>query len=265
VLDREREMTDQASDLAEVGMPFHYNTIAYKLLEQCVPNLSAPAARFRWLTRALAVCLIRAKDDIEAEATGEVHTCRKLLRDIEDVRMSKIRKGTRMVMDEVKKKDHVHDVSSLINFRNLTFTELNNNRPPLKKALDTLADINPRAVSRHPAPSATASFRLSAHRKHCWRRANHRSQRTVDTHWAVVQQLRPMRNRSRRTMLRGGNFAGTDRVSASVAMQQARTCVGCTVFSTAQQAAREAIIYSAAAVIRPESPAASAPPRRCRA
>ena len=36
-------------------MPFHYNTIAYKLLEQCVPNLSAPAARFRWLTRALAV------------------------------------------------------------------------------------------------------------------------------------------------------------------------------------------------------------------
>jgi hypothetical protein len=33
VLDREREMADQASDLAEVGMPFHYNAIAHKLLE----------------------------------------------------------------------------------------------------------------------------------------------------------------------------------------------------------------------------------------
>jgi hypothetical protein len=36
VLDREREMADQASDLAEVGMPFHYNAIAHKLLELCV-------------------------------------------------------------------------------------------------------------------------------------------------------------------------------------------------------------------------------------
>lgn len=35
VLDREREMADQASDLAEVGMPFHYNAIAHKLLELC--------------------------------------------------------------------------------------------------------------------------------------------------------------------------------------------------------------------------------------
>ena len=85
---------------------------------------------------------------MEAENTGEVHACRRLLRDIEDVRASKIRKGTRMVMDEVKNKDHVHDVSSLINFRNLTFAELNNARPTLKMALDTLADINPRAVSK---------------------------------------------------------------------------------------------------------------------
>lgn len=81
-----------------------------------------------------------------------MHACRKLLRDIEDVRTSKIRKGTRMVMDEVKKRDHVHDVSSLINFRNLTFTELNNTRPTLTMALDTLADINPRAVSTRLQP-----------------------------------------------------------------------------------------------------------------
>ena len=46
----------------------------------------------------------------------------------------------------------MHDVSSLINFRNLTFTELNNTRPTLTKALDTLADINPRAVSTRLQP-----------------------------------------------------------------------------------------------------------------
>ena len=34
VLDREREMSDQATDLAEVGIPFHYNAIAHLLLKQ---------------------------------------------------------------------------------------------------------------------------------------------------------------------------------------------------------------------------------------
>ena len=37
VLDREREMSDQASDLADVGIPFHYNAIAHLLLKQYVP------------------------------------------------------------------------------------------------------------------------------------------------------------------------------------------------------------------------------------
>ena len=36
VLDSEREMPEHAIDLAEVGMPFHYNAIAHKLLELCV-------------------------------------------------------------------------------------------------------------------------------------------------------------------------------------------------------------------------------------
>eukprot|EP01043_Picozoa_sp_COSAG02_P034468 COSAG02_NODE_2411_length_8920_cov_5.544496_3_plen_171_part_00 len=149
-------------------MPFHYNAIAHKLLELCVHA----TVRTLWPTLpADTVTFARsAAEDIEAEATNaqEVHACRKLLRDIEDVRTSKIRKGTRMVMDEVKAKDHVHDVSSLINFRNLTFTELNNTRPTLTKALDTLADINPRTVSirQHLSWPLRPSVRS---RRCCWR------------------------------------------------------------------------------------------------
>ena len=43
MFDREREMADQASDLAEVGLPFHYNAIAHKLLELCVQAFSIHA------------------------------------------------------------------------------------------------------------------------------------------------------------------------------------------------------------------------------
>jgi hypothetical protein len=94
-----------------------------------------------WHTRSAA-------DDITtAGGHSEVHDCRRLLRDIEDVRSSKIRKGTKMVMEQVKKTDHVHEVSKLINFRNLVFAELNQVRPTLKLALDTLADINPKEVT----------------------------------------------------------------------------------------------------------------------
>lgn len=89
-----------------------------------------------------------APDDIFASGGhSEAHDCRKLLRDIEDVRQSKIRKGARMVMEYVKSAEHVHEVSKLINFRNLVFAELNQLRPTLKLALDTIADINPREVS----------------------------------------------------------------------------------------------------------------------
>ncbi len=148
-----------------------------------------------------------APEDIEAEATTsqEVHACRKLLRDIEDVRASKIRKGTRMVMDEVKAKDHVHDVSSLINFRNLTFTELNNTRPTLTKALDTLADINPRTVSIRQhinwplRPVCMLTGVLLA-------RLYHRLEQ-VDKRW--VGPRSPKRMRSLRRTPRVGSFAGT--------------------------------------------------------
>ena len=121
VLEAERDASEQATDLTEMGIPFHYTAIAHILLKH-------------------------AADDVEALRVGEVHDCRRLLRDIEDVRASKIRKGTRMVMDEVKNKDHAHDVSAMINFRNLTFSELNQARPTLTLALDTLADLNPRTV-----------------------------------------------------------------------------------------------------------------------
>ena len=43
MFDREREMADQASDLAEVGLPFHYNAIAHKLLELYVQAFSIHA------------------------------------------------------------------------------------------------------------------------------------------------------------------------------------------------------------------------------
>lgn len=148
MLDREREKSDHATDLTEVGIPFHYNAIAHLLLKQYVPSMLALARAVGFSADRACSRSRSAADDIESETTGEVHACRRLLRDIEDVRASKIRKGTRSVMDEVKTKDHVHDVSSLINFRNLTFAELNNARPTLKMALDTLADINPRAVSK---------------------------------------------------------------------------------------------------------------------
>ena len=135
VLEAERDASEQATDLTELGIPFHYTAIAHILLKH-------------------------AADDVEALRVGEVHDCRRLLRDIEDVRASKIRKGTRMVMDEVKNKDHAHDVSAMINFRNLTFSELNQARPTLTLALDTLADLNPRTVR-------LCSFFVSVSRGRC--------------------------------------------------------------------------------------------------
>jgi hypothetical protein len=109
-----------------------------------------------------------------------------------------------MVMDEVKQKDHVHDVSSLINFRNLTFTELNNTRPTLTKALDTLADINPRTVSirlrvNWPQTLRPASMLMLP-------RLYHRLEE-VDKRW--VGPRSPQRTKSLRKTLPVGSYAGT--------------------------------------------------------
>ena len=111
-------------------------------LSRLSPNLDADGGK-RYFGSKLLCCEAALAEALEADG-GDRSTATA---DEADVRARKIRKGPRMVMDEVKKRVHVHDVSSLINFRNLTFTELNNTSPTLTKALDTLADINPRAVS----------------------------------------------------------------------------------------------------------------------
>ena len=180
VLEAERDASEQATDLTEMGIPFHYTAIAHILLKH-------------------------AADDVEALRVGEVHDCRRLLRDIEDVRASKIRKGTRMVMDEVKNKDHAHDVSAMINFRNLTFSELNQARPTLTLALDTLADLNPRTVRLCSfcfpvAAGADAGMRLRRRvRGRCWvgRRA-------------TTAPVRRRRRRGRTAWSGGASCADTD-------------------------------------------------------
>ena len=185
VLEAERDASEQATDLTELGIPFHYTAIAHILLKH-------------------------AADDVEALRVGEVHDCRRLLRDIEDVRASKIRKGTRMVMDEVKNKDHAHDVSAMINFRNLTFSELNQARPTLTLALDTLADLNPRTVRLCSffcflgAAGADAGMRLRRRvRGRCWvgRRA-------------TTAPARRRRRRGRTAWSGGASCADTDSARA---------------------------------------------------
>lgn len=135
-----------------------------------------------------------------------------------------------MVMDEVKKKDHVHDVSSLINFRNLTFTELNNTRAPLTKALDTLADINPRAVSAllQRCPRA----RPYAYEARSVSPSNHRPER-VGKHWVAPGNRR--RTRSLRRTRPGGSFAGTGEAVVSRCNRLAQPCIHlqCYFFCTA--------------------------------
>lgn len=169
VLECERQNIDVAADLRGMDLPFHYNSIAHVLLLQCVLASKLNSCLHDRLTTAnvrpacnvylhtgssyLIVCILSlrtcsAADDVTtAGGHSEVHDCRRLLRDIEDVRSSKIRKGTKLVMEHVKKSDHVHEVSKMINFRNLVFAELNQVRPTLKLALDTLEDINPREVT----------------------------------------------------------------------------------------------------------------------
>eukprot|EP01052_Picozoa_sp_SAG31_P006187 SAG31_NODE_282_length_18516_cov_9.338600_5_plen_111_part_00 len=82
MLDEEKDDATQNLQLTDFGLPLYYNLTAQVLLRE-------------------------APDDVP-----ENHRCRTLLRDLEDTRKSKIRRGTHMVMDEVTKNDDVHQVES---------------------------------------------------------------------------------------------------------------------------------------------------------